>query len=32
VLYTYMEGAQKAIGRLRTRFVGAGAPHRAPAA
>ena len=32
VLYTYMEGAQKAIGRLRGRFVGAGAPHRAPAA
>jgi hydrophobic/amphiphilic exporter-1 (mainly G- bacteria), HAE1 family len=32
VLYTYMEGAQKAIGRLRARFVGAGAPHRAPAA
>ena len=28
VLYTYMEGAQKAIGSLRARFVGAGARAR----
>src|SRR5262249_14910457 len=33
VLYTYMEGAQKAITAFRARFAGAGSPaHRAPAA